>query len=305
MLLKSGTVAIEEYAGGADRDTRFLWFSVTKSVFSTLVGAAVAEGRLRVAELAAAHVPELNGTAYRRVRIGDLLRMASGVGFCEDDDSPDSHIAEFIRIIARGDGGLRNLCLSLSAERAPGRHFNYSSMDTEVLGIVLSTATQQNVSEYLSQRIWQPMGAESDAGWIVDQPGRLGREVVSGGLCATLPDMARFGRLVSNVDRAGVEVVHSGWWRRALAASGPRACGRLLPEFGFGYGYHWWLLKKPRPLAVAMGNFGQFLIVDRENDLVFVCASAWRKAYVAERCADVLDFFAGLEVENVRRRKLR
>jgi CubicO group peptidase (beta-lactamase class C family) len=295
LLLRDGELVAEEYAGGATAETRFLWFSVTKSIVSTMVGLALEHRNLAsLRDRTERYCKELIGTNYGRVRIHDLLTMRSGIRFSEDYETAGSDIAKLVSLVSRSEGGILEFAASLGAEGSAGNAFNYSSMDTEVLGEVLAQCTGQNLCDFLSDRLWRKMGAEADAHWVLDQPGVMGRELASFGLSATARDIARFGRVM--MGEAG-DAVSRGWLRKALKPSRARFSFRKrLPNSNFGYGCQWWLLQRPRALSAAIGVFGQFLIIDQASNMIMVCASAWPRAHIPELFDNVFAYFLGLSV---------
>jgi CubicO group peptidase (beta-lactamase class C family) len=295
LVLRDGELVAEEYAGGATAQTKFLWFSVTKSIVSTLIGLALEDDHLASLRYRAErYCNGLIGTEYGKVSIRDLLTMRSGISFSEDYEAAGSDIAKVVGLVSRSEGGIMEFAASLGAAGPAGKAFNYSSMDTEVLGEVLTRCTGQNLCEFLSNRLWRKMGAEADAYWVLDQPGAIGRELASFGLSATARDIARFGRVMLG---AAGDVVPRGWLRKALKPSRARfSLRKRLPNSNFGYGQQWWLLQRPRSLSAAIGVFGQFLIMDHASNTIMVCASAWPRAHIPELFDDVFAYFLGLSI---------
>ncbi|TMI96231.1 MAG: serine hydrolase, partial [Bacillati bacterium ANGP1] len=179
-----------------DRD-RFTSWSMAKTVTAMLMGIAIAEGRIRsVAEPAAAYVPALEGTEYGRTSLRHLLQMSSGVRFLEDY-SPNDDVMKLARatFAQRGEGGAAAV-MPFNERLVPsGTRFYYASVETEVLGLVLRSATGRPVTTYLEEKIWQPMGAEADATWLVD---RSGQEATFCCINAVLRDYARLGLLLAH-----------------------------------------------------------------------------------------------------------
>jgi CubicO group peptidase (beta-lactamase class C family) len=134
------------------------------------------------------------------------------------------------------------------------------------------------VSDYLSEKIWQPCGMQSDAYWQLESPG--GQEFAGSGLSACLRDYARFGAFVladGVVD--GVRVLPQGWIAESTAVvPGSIYAPGKLPGFEpLGYGYQWWTFPAPsgRRVFGALGIFGQQIYVDVDAQLVIVLNSAW------------------------------
>lgn len=284
LVLKGQEVLLERYALGSDRDTRFISFSMGKSVVSTLVGLAVADGKIRsVKDKVIAYLPEVKGGAYETATIEDVLNMSSGTSFDEGYADPKSGIAKFIGVFSANQGGLYDFARQIPSARPPGRQFNYASADTEVLGMLVRRATGEPLADYLSRKVWAPMGAESDARWVLDAPGAAGQEVAAGGVLAKLRDYGRFGLLFARGGELnGTRVVPAAWAADAVRAHRPNLePGKLGGRSVLGYGYQWWLAPS-RPgregIFMAIGIHGQYIMVDPKRDLVIVKTAAWPMA---------------------------
>jgi CubicO group peptidase (beta-lactamase class C family) len=197
--------------------------------------------------------------------------MASGVAFRETYDGTD--YATKLRLMQYGPGGLSGpgIVSRFNVREAPaGTRFHYASGETAVLGLVLRRAVNMPLADYLSTRIWQPMGAEADASWGVDNGGV---ETAQCCLSAVARDWLRFGLLLATDGvRDGREIIP-----RVLEATTPSApfavqgvATRIL-----GYGYQTWLLPGPRRQFAAIGLHGQVIFVDPDMKLVLVHTAVW------------------------------
>ena len=162
LLVKNGVVAYERYGLGNDKDSKWISFSVTKSVVSMLIGAAIKDGYIKsVDENVTTYLPRLKGSSYDQASIADLLQMASGVQWDEDYADPKSDIAT-----APWDTvALYNYLYDKPRLAAPGDTYNYNTAETNLAGTLLRSAIGNNLSTYLSNKIWQPYSMESDANW--------------------------------------------------------------------------------------------------------------------------------------------
>lgn len=170
----------------------FMSQSMAKTVIGLLVGIEVSEGAIRsIDEPAAADVPELAGPAYGTPPIRAVLQMSSGLNFPESCQAGDD-IFNLGKALFPPDSPVAVAALSqFNDRRAPaGKRFNYSSADTEVLGLALSRAIKTSVADYFSSRIWQKLGAQADAAWAVDASAP---EIAPCCMVATLRDWARLG----------------------------------------------------------------------------------------------------------------
>lgn len=275
LVVHQGAITHEEYRQGADAASPFTSWSMAKSFLSALIGIAVDEGHIdSVRDPIGAYVPALAGSGYADVSIEDALTMSSGVGFDEDYDNPLSDINMlFIRAMAMATP-VEEIIAGLEQVRDPGTFNDYVSSDSMALGLVLQAATGMRVADYLSSRLWGPMGAEADASWSTD---RTGREFALCCLNATLRDYARFGRLyLEGGARDGHQIVPAGWVAASVTPEGAHLQPGDNPasSWTFGYGYKWWLPEDPQGDFTAIGVWGQYIYVDPARAVVIVKTSA-------------------------------
>ena len=286
IVLHKGRIVYENYWQGADEESLFSSFSMAKSVTSTLIGIAEAEGHIRsLDDPIVRYVPELAETAYRNVTIEQALQMSSGVRYeasvtLESDEIlltcvmlPPGPVFADCESARSSFGDVKGFLASLTeAAAAPGTTFNYSTSESQVLGWVLENATGQSAAEYLSEKIWKPLGMEADAAWLLDPEGTT---LTGAGLNARLRDYARFGLLLANDGvHEGKRLLPEGWIERATVPSQPHL-QHIDPVVG--YQYQWWTLANGA--FEAQGTNGQFLRVDPEHELVIVKTSAWQGAW--------------------------
>lgn len=297
LILKGDQILFEGYYQGADPQDLFMSFSVGKSFTSTLVGFALADGKIRsLDDPIASYLPELAGSAYARASVKHVLQMATGTSFTEEYENKDSDIAIFAGKVARSRGGLYDFCRSFKGAYAPGTKFYYATCNTEVLGALVQRVTGRSLSAYLSEKLWRPLGAEAAARWILDAPGSGGREMAGGGLQVRLRDYGRFGLLFANRGRwNGAQLLPAGW---AEVATRPADAyvdyGKLAPGYALGYGYQWWCLPGDHQRFAAEGIHGQFIVVDPVQQLVMVKLSSWLHAWDDKKEAETYAFFAAL-----------
>jgi len=271
LILQGDTVLVERYQYGRKDSDRFASASMAKTVLSMLFGIAVAEGKLNLEDQAGQYLPELRSHPYGVISIRDLLTMSSGVRF--DDDGadagdPKSDVSKLIQatVAQHGKGGVEAVLPFNQRVRPAGEKFVYSSGDSEVLGLVLRAAVGKPLAEYLSEKIWQPMGAEADASWLVDAGG-----FETGYCClnATLRDYARFGMLLANYGSLdGKQIIPADWVKAASTPSGPHLRVGIATRNN-GYGYQTWITDEKGRFA-ALGARGQAIYVDPERKIVVV-----------------------------------
>jgi CubicO group peptidase (beta-lactamase class C family) len=270
LALKDGKVLLERYGLGRKPDDRWISFSVTKSITSTLVGAAIQDGKIKSLDDAVTlYIPELKGSAYDGVTIRQLLTMSSGVKWNEDYTNNSSDVARAGAIMLdAGVNPIVSYMRRLPREKEPGSIFHYNTGETDLLGVLVSNAVGKSLSDYLSQKIWKAYGMERDAVWMVDVANHE-----RGGCCMamTLGDYARFGQFMLEGGKAGDRpVVPDGWVRQATT---PQITNGAPPG---GYGYFWWIGSNNS--YVAAGIFGQSITIFPDDRLVVVINSAWPTA---------------------------
>lgn len=266
LILKDGKIALERYAMGLTSTDRWESFSVTKSITSLLIGAAIADGYIKsLDDDVTDYIPELRHSAYRGVTIRNLITMTSGVAWREVYTDPNSDVARFSQLIyATGKKPELHYLAKLPRAHKPGTVFNYNTGETFLAGVLLSRATAKHLSDYLSEKIWSRIGMGRDAVWMIS---RRGEEI--GGCCLsmTLRDAGRLGQFVLE---GGKGVLPKSFVKDATRKHIDSDNGRL------GYGYMWWT--REGGTFAALGFFGQMIYVDPANEIVIVTDSAWRNA---------------------------
>ncbi|MEO9021492.1 MAG: serine hydrolase [Ginsengibacter sp.] len=288
IILQDGKIRLERYAAGDSESNRWSSFSVAKSVTSTLVGAAIKDGYIKsVDDYVTDYIPDLKGSAYDSVKIRHLLTMTSGVRWNENYTDPNSDIARFSTdSIEPGMNATVSYMRRLPAEAEPGKKFVYSTGETDLLGVAISSATHQALSHYLSSKIWIPYSMQQDATWTLD---RTGQEMA--GCCLQMPlrDFARFGQFVLEDGRInGESIVPDDWFKTATRVRVP-----LWP--GGGYGYGWWIFSGSA--FEALGIHGQMIHIDPDRQLVIAINSAWPEADSDMRHLAVANFIKTINDE--------
>ena len=271
LIARGDTILVERYQYGRTDRHRFTSWSMAKTVTAMLVGIAISEGHIRsVDDLAAAYVPELAGTEYGRTSLRHLLQMSSGVRFLEDYSGSDdaSRLARDTFMLL-GAGGASSVSRYNERAAAPGTKFYYASAETEVLGLVLRAATKRAPAEYLQAKIWQPIGAEADAAWVIDT---AGQEATYCCLNAVLRDYARLGLLLAHDGNwRGQQIIPASWVMDATTvhADQPHLRAGTVTQFA-GYGYQTWIHAGDRRIFSLRGVRGQLIFVYPQGRLVMV-----------------------------------
>ncbi len=271
LIARGDTILLERYQYARNDRHRLASWSMAKTVTAMLIGIAIAEGRIRsVDDRADAYVPALIGTEYGATSLRHLLQMSSGVRFLEEYSGRDDVMQLARDTFARvGVGGVDAVKRFNERVAPSGTRFYYASIETEVLGLVLTNAVGRPVAEYLEQKIWQPMGAEADATWLVD---RSGQESTYCCLNAVLRDYARLGLLLAHDGNwRGLQIIPAAWIADATTKHPNR--DYLWPTVAtpfFGYGYQTWIFPGEERRFALLGVRGQRIFVDPASRLVMV-----------------------------------
>ena len=268
LVMKDGQIVNEQYFQGTGaNDLRISW-SVAKSYLSALLGIMIAEGKIdSIDDKIIKYVPTLARSVYDRVTIRHLLNMSSGVKFNEDYLDYNSDINRMGRVLALGRTMDQFTFDLKDRERAPGEKWQYVSIDTHVIGMVIRSATGRRIPDLLSEKIITPLGLQAEPYYVTDG---VGVAFVLGGLNITTRDYARFGQMIANGGKwNGVQIVPQGWIDESTMRSAPG---------GVGYGYQWWI---PENAAqgefFARGIYGQYIYINRAQNVVIVSTAADRK----------------------------
>lgn len=273
LIARDDRILFEQYQyGRTDRD-RFVSQSMVKSITGLLIGLAIADGAIKsVDDLSERYVPGFKGSEYGRTPIRALLHMSSGVDFGESRDNGRDLNRLWRGVVAGlgpGHGTVGSIVQFNHRIAPPGTHYHYASIEADVLGMLLKCAIGRTASAYLERKIWQPIGAEADATWLLDAEGY---ELGHFGFSAVLRDYARLGRLLAH-DGAwnGRQIIPASWMIEATTIRTEDAYLRPGHAMrGFGYGYLFWLLPGDRRQFAMVGDFGQRVIVDPPSKLIMV-----------------------------------
>ena len=301
LVLHGRDVLYERYLNDMTPTTRHLLQSVSKSLTSAVFGRYVENGSVLVDALASTYVPELAGSAYGDATVRHLLDMTVAVKYDEEYANPDSEVQRHERA-----GGWRTplpgdpadtyeFLPTLQKSGEHGRTFAYCSADTEVLAWILERVSGRTFVGLLASDLWTRMGAEDDAYVSVD-PAGFG--MASGGICVTLRDLARFGRMVldDGVGPDGAEVTPAAWLADVRGGGDPAAAagsfGTVHP--GGSYRNQFWITGDSHGCFYGVGIYGQYVWMDPASDVVIAKLSSLPVADADADWADHIAFFTRL-----------
>jgi CubicO group peptidase (beta-lactamase class C family) len=270
IIVHNGDIRMERYGLGFEDDGRWTSFSVAKSLTSTLVGIALEEGHIEsLDDPVSKYISGLEGSAYDAVTVEQLLTMSSGIAWDETYTDPNSDVARFNDHVAE-DGGsnLVDYMSQLPRAHPAGEVWNYSTGETNLIGVLVREATGRDLADYLSEKIWRPYGMQQDASWLLNDDGT---EISGCCIQAATLDFARFGQFI--LDGAmidGKRLVPENWIEQATT----KRIGYNNP--GQGYGYQWWTYDNGA--FAARGIFGQGIYLDPNRNLIIATNSSWSTA---------------------------
>jgi CubicO group peptidase (beta-lactamase class C family) len=261
VVMHDDRIVFERYAHGHDARSLLNSFSIAKAVVGTLVGIALAEGRIAsLDDPVARYRPEFAGSAYGAVTLRRLLTMTSGV--VEEPTLLSMHATYYY------DSDLHALTARAIALTPPQNGWRYSDADVQMLGFVLEGAVGKTVSAYLAEKLWRPLGMEAPAQWSLDRQGGVEKAFCC--IRARARDFARFGCAFLRQGRwNGVQVVPADWAARTV-----------LPGVATGFGdvhrHLWWSRADDAGDFYAYGHNGQYLYVNPKARTVIVKFSETR-----------------------------
>ncbi|WOC17323.1 hypothetical protein MP213Fo_28330 [Pseudochrobactrum sp. MP213Fo] len=276
IVLHKGAVVYEKYSGCLTDTGQHGAMSVTKSITGLLGEILVAEGKLDEKAKVATLVPELAKSAFGDATVRQVMDMTTGLHYSEDYADPEADVWIYSAAgspLPKPDDyqGPRTYFEYLQTVRKEGEHgevFGYKTINSDALGWIIARVTGQSVTQYLTEKIWNKMGAEQDAYYTVDS---IGTPFAGGGLNAGLRDLARIGQLMLNngvingerlVPEAAIRSIRGGGDKAVFAKAGYD----LLK--GWSYRGMWWISHNANGAYMARGVHGQAIYVDPAAEMV-------------------------------------
>lgn len=294
-ITKNNKLVFEKYYNNFSENKTHISWSVAKSFVSVLLGIAIEEGYLKsVNETVEQYLPQLKGSGYEGVKIIDVLQMSSGVGFNEDYGDFWSDINRWSRGFALGQSQ-DAFAASLKRVVEPGTVYDYISLDTHVLGMLVVQTTSETLSDYMQKKLWEPLGAEFEAQWICDDEDM---EIAFGGLNVALRDYLKFGLMVCNGGFFnGHQIVSTKWLEESRKVI--KGHLRKVADGSTDYGYQWWLPVGDGNEMVARGHSGQYIYINLASKTVIAQNSANihnnNKSYKYSNFPIILAFFRAVD----------
>ncbi|MFZ4548348.1 MAG: serine hydrolase domain-containing protein [Bacteroidales bacterium] len=264
VVVHNNKILYEQYWDGTSDSTRSNSFSAAKSIVSILIGCLFDEGKIKSLDQPITDfLPDFKNTNGYTLTIKNLLTMSSGI---EWDEGYSSLFSPTTKAYYGNDLNQQIIGLNIGSE--PGKVFNYQSCNTQLLAMVVAKASGKPVSEYASEKLWQPLGAEHPALWSLDQTGGVEKAYCC--FNSTARDFARIGQMVLDSGQFNNrQIVSKAFLEQALSPA-----TQLNDEAGdscYYYGYQFWLMShKGQKIAYARGILGQYIFIIPGLDAVVV-----------------------------------
>lgn len=254
LVIRRDTILFEKYFEGYDEYSLLPSFSVAKSFTSSLIGIAIQEGKIHSeSDLVITYLPELEDIHpyWSLMTIEHLLNMRSGISFNEENYvNPYSGVAQLYM-----SKDVRKVLQRVKFQAKPGQTHYYSSLDTEILGLVLERVIGKPLPEYLQEKIWHPCGMESQANWAIDSR-KANHTKAFCCINAIARDYAKFGRLY----------LHKGNWNGQQLINTPWIEKSILPNFDNNcYQYQWY--SQQRGMKSSKNEAGKYQILTFSDSL--------------------------------------
>lgn len=263
LVVKNNQVIYEHYWDEHHPETVSNSFSAAKTIVSMLIGIAHEEGAIKsLDEPVYKYIPEFTGKGKEKITIRHLLAMASGLDWTESGKNPLSENAE-----SYYGWDLRGLVTRQHVERAPGKEFIYQSGNSQLLAFILEKATGKDLSQYASEKLWQPIGAESDAFWSLDK--KNGDEKAFCCLYSTTRDFARIGKVLANHGKWNDQQVIPASYFDEMVKNPVMSTEEGVPNTRYGL-HIWTYVSNGHPVYYCRGIKGQYIIAIPDEQLIVV-----------------------------------
>jgi len=264
VVIKNDSLLHEQYWDGYGADSRSNSFSMAKSFVSILVGMAIDEGKIKsIDQPVSDFLPEFREGDNAKLTIKHLLTMSSGINFDENYVNPLAYPAA-----AYYGSDLKKLTYGYKVTEEPGKTFKYLSGNSELLAFILEKATGKTLSDYMSEKLWKPLGAKNTALWSLDKEN--GTEKAYCCFNSNALDFARIGELYLDSGKwNGVQVINPEYVANSIVPAGLLDINGAKAD---NYGYAWWLIPdyKGHYVFYARGILGQYILCIPDQKMVVV-----------------------------------
>ncbi len=258
LVLHEGKIVLEEYWQGNNQKSTTDSASMSKTLTALLIGVAIDEGKIHSEdELAVNYLPEWKNDSRKKITIKNLLQMNSGL---RNDDRLTTPFSDLVKMHIGFN--LTEYVLSIPAIIEPGTKYEYNNANSQILGIILERVTGKKYHEYLSEKIWKPLGSDDATVWL-DHPGGIARTYCC--FFSTLQDWGKVGlMLMNNGNVDGKQIIPQGWLKKMLIPS------KLKPI----YGYQIWIGNSEK---IAKDRISEPFLA---NDVFFLDGKGKQRVYI-------------------------
>jgi len=285
LVAKEDSILYESYWDDYSDSSLSNTFSVTKSIIGLLIGCALDDGKIKsLNQRVINFIPELEGKYARELTIKSLLNMSSGSNWDENYTGLFSKTTQ-----AYYGDNLYKLATKIKIDKKPDSLFQYQSGNTLLLGLIINKVTNKSISEYSSEKLWQPIGANHNAIWYLDRVNGLEKPYCC--FCSNARDLAKIGKLLLDSGKVGYRQIISKSFINFIS----QPDSNLIDEMGVKNNYfalHWWLLNyKGYKITFARGILGQYIFVIPELKAVVVRLGHERSQnYVGQYPKDIFQY---------------
>jgi CubicO group peptidase (beta-lactamase class C family) len=261
LIIRNDTIVYERYNKGYTSNSYVSSFSMAKPFVSSLIGIAIEEGKINSEnDLIVNYLPEFRDKiGWDKITIKNLLQHTSGIRFTDTELNPVSDNAQFY-----WGNNLRDELMGMELECAPNTKFNYSSANTSLLGLIIERVSGGNMSKYLEDKLWKPLGMEAPATWSLDRSDDKAIEKVFCCLQARAIDFAKLGRLYLNDGKWNGKQIIPKEWVELSTHSDPSGNNKHF------YNNNWGIGPLKYGSYFAIGLFGQYLYMYPEKNIIIV-----------------------------------
>lgn len=300
VVLHKGVIVYEQYLGALKPEGLHNAFSVSKSFIGVIALLLISEGTINPDQMVSHYIPELKDSGFGNATVTQLLNMTTNLVFDETYANPESDIWRYSRAAGvrpkppayTGPATIYDFLTTVKQNGEHGQGFKYRSINTEVLTWIIKRTTGQDIEQLLSDRIWKPMGMESDAYFGVDD---VGTAWSSGGLNLQLRDLARFGEMMRMNGRFnGQQIVPESIVVDIRSCGKPTGCTRSDDGSDRSYYKQWWIMHNDHGAFAARGVYGQTVYIDPEADMVIARFASYPMASNAHIDATSLPAYQAL-----------
>ena len=272
LIFKNDSILTEKYYNGYDENSVINSFSIVKTLISVSLAKAIEQGYIKsLDQQVIDFIPELKGEFASEVTVEDLISMQSGMKWVEPSLNPFSVIA---RTYFTND--VNKLMLEQPYINKPGINFQYSSGNTQILGLLIERATGQKITDYFSENFWKKMNAEKNAIWQLDS-------FESGNAKA----FCCFSTNARDLSLMGKLYINNGNWNGEQLVSKDYIKNSLTPRDTLIYGLGVWMTNyKGHQIGMMRGHLGQYVMFIPEKELII---SRFGRQYIDKGVIEITD----------------